>query len=198
MPMTDKHLADSQLRAGSPLDAAIDRAVREIMSVEPRADLRHRVMAEIVEEPRHATLWPRLAFGSAALAAAVVIVLMLVNRPADRPVEQTAAGTRPPAAATERTGEATGPATGAATPKVVAGGQAIVPGPKPQTGARRPVIEGRPVIQDRPIQAASIDTTELIVIEPRAPVERLKPIEPIGFTPITLAPIEIAPLRPPR
>ncbi len=193
MPMTDKHLADSHLRGGSHLDAAIDRAVREMMSVEPRADLRQRVMAELLEEPARATLWPRLAFGSAALAAAVLIALMLVNRPADPPVDQTIAGAQPPASAPD----ATGPATGNA-PKGIAGGPAIVVGPKPQIGARGPVIGGRPVIEDRPVQAASIDTTELIVIEPMAPVERLKPIEPIVFSPIALAPIEITPLTPPR
>ena len=69
MRMTDKHLGDSHLRADSHLDAAIDRAVREMMSVEPRADLRQRVLAELVEEPTRAALWPRFAFGSAALAA---------------------------------------------------------------------------------------------------------------------------------
>jgi hypothetical protein len=190
MPMTDKHLGDSHLRAGSHLDAAIDRAVREMMSVEPRADLRQRVMAELVEKPSRAALWPRFAFGSAALAAAAIVVLMLVNRPADPPVDQTSASTQP-ATAPGSTGEATGPATGTA-PKVVARGPAIVNRGKPRTVAPRPVIE------DRPVQAASIDTTEVIVIEPVGPVERLKPIEPIALSPIVLAPIEITPLRPPR
>lgn len=189
--MTHKHLA------GSHLDAAIDRAVREMMSVEPRADLRQRVMAELVEEPARATWWPRLAFGSAALAAAVIIVLMLVNRPADRPVDRTIAQTQPPASAPDTTGKATGPATGNA-PKSIAGGPALVDGPKPRIVAPRPVIGGRPVIEDRPVQAASIDTTELSAIEPMAPVERLKSIEPIVLSPIALAPIEIRPLTPPR
>jgi hypothetical protein len=191
MPMTDKHLADSHLRAGSHLDAAIDRAVREMMRVEPRADLRERVMAELVEEPARATWWPRLAFGSAALAAAVLIVLMLVNRPVDRPVDRTIAQTQPPPSAPARTGETTGPATGT-EPTIIAGGRTVVAGRKPRTVPRTPVIE------DRLVQAASIDTTELVAIEPMAPVERLKPIEPIAFVPIAIAPIEIRPLTPPR
>ena len=87
MPMTDKHAATA-----SHLDAAIDRAVREMMSVEPRADLRERVLAELVGEPARAALWPRLAFGSAAVAVAAVVLLMIVNRPPDQPVDRTIAG----------------------------------------------------------------------------------------------------------
>jgi hypothetical protein len=182
--MTHKHLADSHL------DAEIDRAVREMMNVEPRADLRARVVAEILDQPARAIWWPRLALGSAALAAAALILLVFVNRPPDQPVDQTNARTQP-ATAPGSPGEATGPATETA-PKVVARGPAIVDRAKPRTVAPRPAIE------DRPVQAASIDTTELIVIEPLAPVERLKPIEPIALSPLALAPIEFTPLRPPR
>jgi hypothetical protein len=198
--MTDRHPDDSHL------DAAIDRAVREMMSVEPRADLRQRVMAELAEEPARTTLWPRLAFGSAALAVLVVLMFLFIKRPTDRAVEQTIVGSQPPASAPGSTRGATGPATGTA-PKTADSGPVRVDGSPVRTGARRAIGE------DRPVQAASIDMAEPIAIEPMASVERLKPIDRIGFSsleapevsateisikPITIERIEITRLTPPR
>ncbi len=97
--MTDNRRDDSHL------DAAIDRAVRDLMSVEPRAGLRERVLAELTGEPARAAWWPRLALGSAAVAAAAVVLLMIVNRPPEQPVDRTIAGATPPAATPGNTGE---------------------------------------------------------------------------------------------
>jgi hypothetical protein len=189
--MTDNHRDDSHL------DAAIDRAVRDMMRAEPRADLRQRVLAELAGEPARAAWWSRLAFGSAAVAVAVVILLMVVNRRAERPVDETIVGAVPPASVPGNTGPSA-ELSGAAPP-------GRVDGPRARTFARRPVVE------DRPVQAASIDTVEAIGIEPMTPVERLKPIDPIGIatlgaplvpesgiTPITIERIEITPLSPRR
>jgi hypothetical protein len=201
--MTDRHPDDSHL------DAAIDRAVREMMSVEPRADLRQRVMAELAEEPARTTLWPRLAFGSAALAVLLVLMFLFVKRPPDRAVEQTIVRSQSPASAPGSTRGATGPATGTA-PKTADSGPPHATGPLAGTFTRRP---GVPVGDERQVQAASIDTDEPIGIEPMTPVERLAPIDPIGIAPleaatvstleisikpITIARIEIRPLTPPR
>jgi len=198
--MTDKHLADSLL------DAAIDRAVREMMSVEPRADLRRRVLAELAGEPARAALWPRLAFGSAALAVVAIFVFMFVNRPTDPAVEQAIVRSQPPAVAPGNTAGAREPGTGTA-PKTAGRAPDRAEEPPARTVARRPVVENRPV------QAASLDTAEPIAIEPMASVERLKPIDPIGIAnldapevpaaetsikPITIEPIEITRLTPPR
>jgi hypothetical protein len=189
--MTDNRHDDSRL------DAAIDRAVRDLMSVEPRAGLRERVLAELTGEPARAAWWPRLALGSAAVAVAVVVLLMIVNRPPAQPVDHTIAGAAPPAAAPPNTGESSKLPGG--TPPV------RVDGPRARTTG------GNPVVEDRPIQAASIDMGESITIEPIAPVERLAPIDPIriarleaptvsdiGLKPITIERIEITPLTPQR
>ncbi len=207
MRMTDKQLGDSHLRADSRLDAAIDRAVREMMSVEPRADLRQRVLAELVEEPTRAALWPRFAFGSAALALLIVFMFVFARRPVDRGGEPTIVQSQPPASVPGNPRGATGPAAGTA-PKS-AGRESRGDGLQTRTvaGGRRPGAE------DRQIQAASIDTGEAIEIEPLRPVESLTPIDPIGIAkldtpeastspialkPITIEPIEITPLTPPR
>ena len=95
--MTDRPLGDSEL------DAAIDRAVRDLMGAEPRADLRERVLSELAggsselaRTSARATLWPRLAFGLVAATAAIVIAVQFADRPAERPAEQTIAARAAP------------------------------------------------------------------------------------------------------
>ena len=189
--MTDNRRDDSHL------DAAIDRAVRDLMSVEPRAGLRERVLAELTGEPARAAWWPRLALGSAAVAVAAVVLLMIVNRPPEQPVDRTIAGATPRAATPGNTGETAKPP--GATPPV------HVDAPRAQAARQRPVVE------DRLVQAASIAANEPIAIEPMTAVEPLAPIDPIriarletpvgldnSIKPITIARIEITPLTPQR
>src|ERR1700752_3943874 len=106
--MTDKQLSDKRL------DEAIDRAVREIMSVEPRTDLRARVLAELERGAARAALWPRLAFGAAAIAVAVVLFTTIAQR-----------GTEPREEPRVASGHPSAPSPGGAT---------AVPGP-PAAGA---------------------------------------------------------------
>jgi hypothetical protein len=196
--MTPDHRDDSLL------DAAIDRAVRDMMSAEPRADLRTRVMAELAGEPPRSAWWPRLAVASAALVVAIVALLTFVNRPTDRPVDQTIVSA-PPASVPSNQGGGTRPSAGA-TP--AAEGEAILTR-HPRTTA----VAGRDVAEGRPIEAASIDPVDALGIEPLTTVERLRPLEPIGIARleaplvvppaisiplITIEPIEITPLTPPR
>jgi hypothetical protein len=190
--MTDNRRGDSRL------DAAIDRAVRDLMSVEPRAGLRERVLAELTGEPARAAWWPRLALGSAAVAVAVVVLLMIANRPAERPhVDRPIAGAVTPEAEPGNTGSP--PEPDKPTLPMRAGAPSV------RTPAQRPVVE------DRLVQAASIEASEPIAIEPMAAVERLAPIDPIriarletpagldiSIKPITIARIEITPLTPQR
>lgn len=82
-------------------DAAIDRAVREMVDVEPPAGLRGRVMDRIdgSKESRRKAAWM-----AAPLAAAAVIVLAVLapwrtERPALGPLAQVATDRRLPAAA---------------------------------------------------------------------------------------------------
>ena len=209
MRMTDKQLGDSHLRADSRLDAAIDRAVRDMMSVEPRADLRQRVLAELVEEPTRAALWPRFAFGSRGARRCCIVVMFVFARPSGGPAGRTDdRQSQPPASRLDNPRGATGPAAGTA-PKSAG---------RESRGRWTADEDSGPksndqVAEDRQIQAASIDTSEAIEIEPLTPVESLTPIDPIGIaqldtpeastsqialTPITIEPIEITPLTPPR
>jgi hypothetical protein len=64
------------------LDAAIDRAVRSIMSAEPRAGLRQRVLSQIHEAPRRTFPVLRLAIAGGTIAAvALAVALRVANRP---------------------------------------------------------------------------------------------------------------------
>jgi hypothetical protein len=190
MRMTDNRRDDSRL------DAAIDRAVRDLMRAEPRAGLRERVLAELAGEPARTVWWPRVAFGSAAAVVAVVVVLMMLNRPAPPPVDRTIAGAVPPTAVPEHTGQLPEP------PKLTP--------PVPADGLRSRTFARSSAVEDRPVQAASIEAGESIAIEPMTAVERLAPIDPIriaqleaptvpetSIKPITIERIEITPLTPP-
>jgi hypothetical protein len=193
--MADRPLAETQL------DEAIDRAVREMMDVEPRGDLRARVLAELGGPPARVSRWPRFAFGSMALAAAILAFFLFAKRPTDRAVEHSVAGALPPPA------PAAGPtaATRSPVPSAI-GREPVLP-----DGGRRKTLARTPAFEDRPVRAASVDSAELMAADATAPVERLPSIEPIRISrledvpvatspiaiePITIERLEIAPLTP--
>ena len=60
----------------SRLDIAIDRAVRQMMRVDPPAGLRGRVMRRL-ESPAARTFVPQFAFAGAALAAVLIAIVMM-------------------------------------------------------------------------------------------------------------------------
>jgi hypothetical protein len=70
-------------RSPVDLDAAIDRAVRSIMSAEPRAGMRQRVLSRINEAPRRALPMLRLAIAGGGVA---LIALILTTRVGQGPV----------------------------------------------------------------------------------------------------------------
>ncbi len=192
--MADRPLAETQL------DEAIDLAVREMMNVEPRGDLRARVLAELGGPPARVSLWPRFAFGSMALAAAILAFFLFAKRPADRAVEHSVSGTHPPAPVSGPTA-----ATGSPVPSTI-GHEPVLP-----DEGRRRTLARTPAFEDRPVRAASVDSAELVAADATAPVERLPAIEPIPISrlddvpvatspiaiePITIERIEIAPLTP--
>jgi len=203
--MTDRSLGDSEL------DAAIDRAVRDLMGAEPRADLRERVLSELAGgsselagTSARATLWPRFAFGLVAATAVLVIAVQFADRPADRPAEPTIAGRAAPEARPRTDGTPLPPAVPA---PISPRSPARVSGPSPTTPPRRAVVD------DRPIQAASIETAPLFGSAPATPLGRLDRIEPIGLSrleasaipapvinvkPLAVELLEIAPLTPQR
>jgi hypothetical protein len=69
-------------RHDTRMDRAIDRAVRDMVQVDPALGLRRRVLSRL-ELPQHRTRVPRYAWGTAIVALAAVM-LMLVR---DRPIE---------------------------------------------------------------------------------------------------------------
>jgi len=195
--MTDKHLDD-----------AIDRAVREMMSAEPASDLRQRVLDTITRPRRRAIAWSALAYGSAALAAIVLLVVSLVTRRPDVPetrvagtttVSPAAAPTRPPPVAPQP----------AEQPAVSSPGRSQSPARRPREASTPPV--GGPNVADRRVEAASIPGALALESETGSAAP-LKPVVPlgiatigaqpiatkeIGIAPIEIVRIEIAP-SPPR
>jgi hypothetical protein len=163
------------------VDKAIDRAVREMLDAEPRADLRARVVARIdaqsssLQPPAAGFQLPAFSFGFAAVSAAaalVVLVLVLVlerraEPPAQAPViartgTQQPAATRPSAQPTDQR----------ATPIDVSAATAqghLAPG----------------------VRAA------LVTAAVTAPDEQTSAIEPLGtITPIDMAPIAQSSIAP--
>jgi hypothetical protein len=75
----------------SGLDVAIDRAVRQMMQVDPRPGLRRRVLADITRGPsRRAGFFPGFAIAGGILAMLVVVVFV-VRRDAPAPPGATSA-----------------------------------------------------------------------------------------------------------
>jgi hypothetical protein len=63
------------------IDRAIDRAVREMMEVDPPPGLRRRVLARLSEpEPRRGSFLPRYAFAAMALLVLTMSITLLRDR----------------------------------------------------------------------------------------------------------------------
>jgi hypothetical protein len=103
------------------IDEAIDRAVREMLDVEPRADLRARVIAQLPASgsrlPASGSRLPAAAWVLVPLAAAAVIVLAIVLARRSEPLPQAPAVARADQhLATEPTSSATAPVLKLAAP----------------------------------------------------------------------------------
>ncbi|HEY7501332.1 MAG TPA: hypothetical protein VH740_22615 [Vicinamibacterales bacterium] len=187
-----------------PADAAIDRAVRDIMSAEPRPGFRHRVLGKLREEARPSWTWARAAvsvFGAVAL-----ITLIVVARPGDRPSEPTRVVERQQPQPTQPAVRAPRPAE----PRSVATPPATRVSPQPRIDRQAPRSDARIVraaslpfdaaggeqIPDRPRLESSV------VIDPI----RIGPLfaDPLSVPQVTVSPlppidrITIPPLPPPR
>lgn len=185
----------------TPLDEAIDRAVREMMNVEPTGDLRQRVLDEIAGAPQWVMPWRALAAASAALAAIVLLIVNLITRqPA--PPESRVASTRavPPI---QQTTPPPKPSTRAASQALPRDTLPIAQRP----GRSTPLVAPQ-TAQERLVEAASIPGA-LALETSTAPAEPLAPVLPVAMTlldtplirtseieitQITLERIEIVPL----
>ena len=162
-------------------DEAVDRAVRDMLDVEPPADLRARVMARLpVDGSRHGAVGFRLAASGWVLtsfaAAAVILLAVFVARRSEPPAP----------------GVAHGPDIHLATP-------AVAPPEPGRPDPRRPSVT-------RPSGAAASRTAgapaPATIVAVNAPDEAfstniapLTPLPPIAMSPIgehSIAPAEIA------
>lgn len=175
-----------------PLDGAIDDAVREMMQVDPRPDLRRRVTGAIGARPRRVDGVRLGLVWAASLAAVAVASVMLFRSPepaqpvlAPQAAEASRAMSAPPtaepaAAAAPRTARTRAPRPRDPAPESIFG-------PRADRVAAASVPVGTPETSP----AAADDAVTL----DSAPVPGGLPrIAPIGLIPIQVAPIAIEPL----
>lgn len=155
------------------LDKQIDRAVREMLDVEPRADMRARVIARI--DARRVSFQLPVAsfqrFAAVATIAALVVLALLATRHAEPPAQSRVATN---------------------------GADVRLPAPDPVTAATTAKIGAReaPQAPTRVAYATSVDATPAA-----ADIDPLKAIAPIEVAPIaqssiTPEPIAVRPLNP--
>jgi hypothetical protein len=192
------------MRSDREIDDAIDRAVRDIMSTEPPAGLRGRVLGRL-EDPASFTAsgktssWftlPRFAAGMALLAVAIATVSLLRSdraaAPAGTPVvaqNQPA----PPAPSDVR------PVDPAPVPVPAPAAEPTTP-PAPRRGdpqvkfPARGVVAATSVAPDATTPAGQPDPAGAAA---SADVLILTPV-PLVIAPLIVQPIVIPPIRPPR
>lgn len=191
----------------SPIDLAIDRAVRKMMQLDPPAGLRRRVMARIESPPRRSFFVP--AYGFAAAALAIVILGVWVarnNRVVPSSVEAPTAMVAEKAPAAD-TRIARAPQPDAAPP--LRSERSVA---RRRPGFRREPIPMPPVAdifgaRTDAIAAAADPTGDAVWTTPTTPdvedtIAAAAPlvVSPVGVTPIATPPIVIAPIvvgRPP-
>jgi hypothetical protein len=180
-------------------DAAIDRAIREIMSAEPAWGFRARVLRRIAREPA-APGWTWLQLGLTAAGVALALILVIWPRPAPHPaapdaisIDTTSRTAPPPPTKAPRAPSAAAAAKGLSK---VPPPRAVRSAPSRSTSASRLVraasIAGDDLLEDA-IQVESPEPQPdmgLAAIEPAATV-----VPPIVVTPIPISAIVIAPLR---
>jgi hypothetical protein len=180
------------------IDDAIDRVVREIMSAEPRAGLRGRVLADL--ESGHTKRLSILRLASvAALVCLAAFIFLRVRPPSETDAPQTVAdNTRPAAVA---------PASPAAVPSPPPVDAARAPrtsapaATRAARPARLPQFPARGTVAAASVAADS--TAPIPVLEHAAslPFTAQAPeiaIHTIRIEPLTIDRIVIAPLSPPR
>ena len=180
------------------LDKAIDRAVRDMLDIEPRAGFQARVMRRVANPDRHLASDEQVASGfsrkilwlgvPAALAASLTLALLLPSRSTERtqPAPATARVEVPPTAAIAPT--VTPPA---AEPGSAARSRAV---DRPRTAQSRPVRSAAAPAPDRMVAAAAIAPENGVEIEP---LDAVDPIQPpaIGTGTIAHREVVVAPLR---
>lgn len=191
------------------LDHAIDRAVREMMQLEPRPGLRHRVANRLADVDASGAAWP-MAFAFArrsallATVAAVVLVLaafVLLRQSSPRSeadvVEATPAvspvATVPSGTPVSDSAPAAGPATVSPAPRVTHSAMPPIP---PARGGIFGERTGRIRAASMPAGPVEAGAEAELLVEPALPLVDggIQPLEPITIEPIRVAPLTIRPV----
>jgi hypothetical protein len=169
----------------SPLDRAIDRAVRKMMHVDPPPGLRRRVLSRL--EPRAAErrlFVPRYAWGAAALVVLIVAMMFTRNhRPepaAIVPQPSVVAGGPPPRE---------GPATSRQAPLLIAPAPTSRSSPSRITREAIPMPRIANVFGTRTAEVSAADDSGVEAVWPGAE-NPSNAIAPLVIIPLTPAPIE--------
>jgi hypothetical protein len=186
----------------SPIDRAIDRAVRKMMQIDPPAGLRRRVMSRIeAPAPRRTIFLPAFAAAAAVLAVLVLGIVAARNgRVSPITVEAPAV-----AVVVERA-----PAADAPVAPAPASVETSSPRTRPVVTPRRAGFHREPIPMARvddifgtrttAIAAAADPTADAIWTGPAdsaggaAAAPAAIVVDPVGVAPIETAPIVIAPL----
>lgn len=143
------------------VDEAIEGAVREMMQVDPPADLRARILARMEGPARARPMIPRLVT-AAALAVVIVIAFIVMREPAPAPVSPPVAESVP------------GPVPDRASPPATT---------RDRDHAREVRLTG-------PHITPAVDATPPApVFAPTITVATLEPIEPIAVAPLARPPV---------
>ena len=175
------------------IDRAIDRAVRDIMSVEPPAGLRRRVLSRLEAPPRRVALLPWCTGVVGALAAVVLAVLLLEPSPAPVApplVEQAAKAPAPSPVATPTPQSTPEPAS-------VAGAQTARP-TTTDTAIRMPRVTNVFGTPGAGVTAAAADLEDVVFPETPTAAAREETAgmpPPISIPPITIPPLQVEPVR---
>lgn len=184
-------------RHDSRIDRAIDRAVREMVLLDPRAGLRRRVLARLAADTRPARASMRYAWAAAAFAIVIAVVMFARSRP----TEPIGIGAPPQTAAAPAATAPAGPSNPGAPAAGLSTGRPPVDLPALPRAARR-AGTSRTTREDIPMPrvgnvfgsgargaaAAADSRSEIVWREPAAPAA-----EPPGAVP----PLVIAPLETP-
>ena len=175
------------------LDDAIDRAVRSMMSAEPRPGMRQRVLSRLHERPSRAFPFLRVAIAGVSIAA---IALAVALRVGIKPIDVNEPVAAPPQTMTTPPRQQT---------PVAAAAPNAAPVPVPETA--RPVMRSQPVArglvvaqslmaneEEDSIGAAAIETPGVSPELDPLQVRALPLIQELASPANTIAPITVPPL----
>jgi hypothetical protein len=177
-------------RRDSPIDRAIDRAVREMVQVDPALGLRRRVLSRLESTPPRGSRVARYAWGSGILAMMVVVLMMLVG---GRPSEPLPAGPNPaqvsavPAPVPRETADLP-IATPAATPPRRGASPRVT-----REAIRMPQVENVFGAPSAAVSAAAAIDSEPVRPAPESATENMG----VGVAPLVIVPLAPAPLEMP-